>query len=212
MKANIMKKQLLVALATLLLGATAGPLTLLAQPQRSARTTALDATAKEALITALAGPEGEYAAHAEYAAVVAKFGAVQPYANILRAEQQHITALQRQCARFGVPVPPDSYLGKVTAPDTLDAAAAAGVSAEQSNVAMYEALLAKVQNYPSLVQVFTNLRAASFNHHLPAFEAAEAGGGSGCPGMCPATGANGGCTGNQDRIRQRLHSGSGCMW
>jgi hypothetical protein len=39
-------------------------------------------------------------------------------------------------------------------------------------------LLTAVQKYPSLVQVFTNLRAASLNNHLPAFEAAVANGGS----------------------------------
>ena len=60
------------------------------------RTPSLDPIATQALITALAGPVGEYAARAEYAAVLAEFGAgVQPFANLLEAENRHIAALQR---------------------------------------------------------------------------------------------------------------------
>jgi hypothetical protein len=43
---------------------------------------------------------------------------------------------------------------------------------------MYDEELVTVQKYPSLVQVFTNLRTASLDNHLPAFEAALANGGS----------------------------------
>ena len=57
-------------------------------------------------------------------------------------------------------------------------AAQVGVFAENLNVAMYGTLLTQVAKYPSLVQVFTNLRAASLNKHLPAFEAAVANGGT----------------------------------
>jgi hypothetical protein len=69
-------------------------------------------------------------------------------------------------------------MGNVTPPATLLEAADLGVVAETVNVAMYDDLLTKATKYPSLVQVFTNLRAASLNNHLPAFEAAAAHGGS----------------------------------
>jgi hypothetical protein len=185
-----MKRNLIAMITTLILCAAAGPL---AHAQRCIATVPLDETAKAALISALAGPEGEYAARAEYAAIVAKFGPVQPYANILQAEHQHVAALQKQCAKFGVPVPADTYQGQVTAPETLLEAATAGVAAELLNVEMYDGLLAQVQNYPSLVQVFSNLQAASLNNHLPAFEAAVANGGTvTCPTGCAKKGA-GGC-------------------
>ena len=174
-----MKRRLLVTIAALIAGAIVSLAPTSAQAQRVGGMATLTPAAKEALLTALAGPEGEYAARAEYAAILAKFGAgVQPYANIYEAEVKHIAALQQQCQKFGVPVPADPYLGNVTAPATLLEAAELGVVAETLNVAMYDDFLTKVTNYPSLVQVFTNLRAASLNNHLPAFEAAVANGGS----------------------------------
>ena len=173
-----MKRNMNMLLSALIVAATVGLVTPAAQAQRGGATT-LDPIAKQALITALAGPDGEYAARAEYTAILAKWGpGVQPYANILEAEKKHVAALEQQCVKYGVPIPADPYLGKVTAPATLLEAAEIGVVAETLNVAMYTDLLSKVQKYPSLVQVFTNLRSASLNNHLPAFEAAVANGGS----------------------------------
>ncbi len=174
-----MKRYTSKTLATVMITAAVGLMTLAAQAQfRGVRST-LDPVATLALLTALAGPDGEYAARAEYTAILAEFGTgVQPYANILEAEKRHVAALEQQCAKFGVPLPADPYLGKVTAPATLLQAAEIGIAAETLNVAMYSDLLGEVQKYPSLVQVFTNLRAASLNNHLPALKAAAANGGS----------------------------------
>lgn len=174
-----MKRSLLIILSALIISATFGLVTLAAQAQRGGSTTPLDPAAKAALLTTLAGPDGEYAARATYAAILAKYGAgVQPYANIYQAEVKHIAALQQQCLKFGVPIPPDTYLGHVTAPASLLEAAQTGVVAEIANVAMYDEALITVQKYPSLVQVFSNLRAASLDNHLLAFEAAVENGGS----------------------------------
>jgi len=175
-----MKRSILTILSALMVGATFNLITLEAQARRGGGgTAALDPAAKAALLTTLAGPDGEYAARATYAAILAKFGAgVQPYSNIYQAEVKHIAALQQQCVKYGVPIPPDTYLGNVTAPETLLEAAQTGVVAEILNVEMYDEELLTVQKYPSLVQVFTNLRDASLYNHLPAFEAAAANGGS----------------------------------
>ncbi len=43
---------------------------------------------------------------------------------------------------------------------------------------LYDRLLAKVADYPNLVRVFENLRAASQDRHLPIFKAAAENGGS----------------------------------
>ncbi len=174
-----MKRTIPVIMSALIVSATFGLMTASAQTQRCGGTATLDPVAKQALLTALAGPQGEYAARAEYAAILTEFGAaIQPYANILEAEKKHVAALQQQCQKFGVPIPPDTYMHNVTPPATLLDAAQTGVVAETLNVAMYDDLLTKVASYPSLVQVFTNLRASSLNNHLPAFEAAVANGGS----------------------------------
>jgi hypothetical protein len=177
-----------------------------AQGRRLA-TPSLNEAAKAALITALAGKDGEYAARAEYEAILDKFGAaVLPYAHLIQAEENHIAALEQQCRTFDVDIPADDYLKKVQAPEILADAAKAGILAEEANVQMYDELLKVVQNYPSLVQVFTRLQSASANHHLPALKAAEANGGKCTPGMCRQTGCMG-----QQRGPGRQPAGAACQ-
>jgi hypothetical protein len=160
----------------------------------------LSDAAKNALITALSGPDGEYAARAEYETILLKFGsALLPYAHIIQAEENHIAALQQQCNFFGVPVPEDDYKGNIEAPADKHGAAQSGILAEEANVKMYELLLKDVQNYPSLVRVFTRLQSASLNCHLPALKAAEANGGAVTAGTCNQAG----CLGPQ--------AGAGCL-
>jgi hypothetical protein len=185
MKRNQIIRNALLALSALALGATISVAKPPPQAPRTCSTATLNPVATQALLTALAGPQGEYAARAEYAAILAVPGweNVQPYANIYQAEVKHVAALEQQCQKFGVPIPADPYMGNITAPTTLLEAAEAGVAAELANIAMYgddenPGLLAAVTQYPSLVQVFTNLRDASLNNHLPAFEAAVVNGGS----------------------------------
>jgi len=157
----------------------------------------------ETLTQALAGPDGEYAALATYQAILKKFGDVQPYASIIDAEKRHIAALERQCAKYGVKIPENQWLGKIEAPATLPEAAAEGVRAEERNVALYDELLAKAKDYPDLIRVFGNLQFSSREHHLVAFKvAAEKGGktdgfaGSGAgPGMRGGRGPGKGCCG-----------------
>jgi len=152
-------------------------LTLTATAQQAGRdrvSGGLTAEAKQALVETLAGPEGEFAAHALYSAILKKFGDVQPYANIREAETRHIQALKRQFGKYGIAIPEDKFAGKVTPPETLLQAAKDGIEAEKKNVALYDGYLSAVKNYPDLTMVFTNLRSASLQAHLPAFQAAAA--------------------------------------
>ena len=152
-------------------------LTLSATAQQAGRGRAsggLPPEARQALVETLAGPEGEFAAHALYTTILKKFGDVQPYANIREAETRHIQALRRQFEKYGVAIPEDKFAGKVTPPETLLQAAKDGIEAEKKNVALYDGYMAAVKNYPDLTQVFTNLRSASLEAHLPAFQAAAA--------------------------------------
>jgi hypothetical protein len=156
----------------------------------SGKTFVASPAAEQALALALAGPDGEYAAYAEYAAILEKFGSVQPYATILQAEERHVAALKRQFEKLGLAVPENPYLGKVQAPTSLKAAAEAGVEAEKRNVAMYDQLLALVKDQGGLAQTFTHLQTASRDCHLPALLAAVANDGQlaaqslGCGGGC----------------------------
>lgn len=111
----------------------------------------------------------EYRAWSTYETVIADFGAVRPFTNIQRAEENHIAALVALFNRYGLEVPVNEFAGNIPAFDTLAEACEAGVQAEIDNAALYDQLLSMVEN-PELVQVFTSLQEASQTKHLPAFE------------------------------------------
>ncbi len=132
-----------------------------------------------ALYEALVGSDGEYAAYAMYGAVIDKYGAVEPYVSIQKAEGKHIDALKRQMDKYGISYPPvNPYLGNVDAPESLEQAAAAWAEGEIANVAMYDDLLLASKDCDSVSRVFANLRRASESMHLPAFELAAQSGGT----------------------------------
>ena len=112
--------------------------------------------------------EDEYAAHAEYAAIMAKFGEQRPFSNIMRAEQTHIARLTPLFAAHGVALPKDNAAQHVVVPATLAEAFKIGVDAEIKNIAMYEAFL-RAELPADVRLVFEALKNASQNH-LAAFE------------------------------------------
>ncbi len=134
---------------------------------------AMSDTERDAAYTALAD---EYHAQAVYLATMEKFGQVSPFVSIQKAEAGHIAALTEALEAAGVPVPADPYAtGAEPAPElpaTLQEVCAIGVEAEIANAALYDdELLPQVRGNATLTRVFTNLRNASADHHLPAFEA-----------------------------------------
>jgi hypothetical protein len=127
---------------------------------------------------ALMGPDGEYAALASYQAVLDEFGQVEPYATIKEAESRHAEALVRQLDRMGVDTPGENpYLGLIAAPVDLESAAQAWAIGEIANVELYDELIEQASD-ERLVGVFENLRNASADSHLPAFELAAENGGT----------------------------------
>ena len=126
---------------------------------------------------ALMGPDGEYAAAAHYQAVLDAFGDVEPYKTIKASEDRHIDALIRQLERYGVQVPDNPYTGILTAPADLETAAREWAVGEIANVEMYDDLIGQATD-DRLIRVLENLRRASLESHLPAFEAAAANGGT----------------------------------
>lgn len=134
---------------------------------------------------ALMGPDGEYAALASYQAVLDEFGQVEPYATIKAAEARHAEALVRQLNRMGVDTPAENpYLGLIAAPADLQTAAEAWAVGEIANVELYDELIAQA-THERLIEVFENLRRASDESHLPAFEAAAQNGGTLDPAEIP---------------------------
>jgi hypothetical protein len=124
--------------------------------------------AKEALTEAI---NDEYKAHALYEKTIEKVGFVKPFSMIIRAEEQHISSLKSLFDKYGLEIPKDDWLGRVTASETLQEACQAGVDAEIANAKLYkDRLLPMVSEYEDIRLVFINLMNASQEKHLVAFE------------------------------------------
>ena len=111
----------------------------------------------------------EYRARDTYQGVINSFGNIRPFTNIKRSEEQHISLLVGLYNTYGISVPGDT-VGGLPTPATVAAACSLGVEAEIANADMYVGLLAGTTAYPDVQSVFTRLRDASLNQHLPAFE------------------------------------------
>ena len=126
-----------------------------------------DATLGEMLETAL---QDEYEAESTYLRVLADFGPVTPFENVVYAEERHSTALLRLYDRRGITPPASAWtVNDVPRFASVPAACAAAVQAEMENVALYDGFLGA--DLPADVRrVFETNRAASLERHLPAFE------------------------------------------
>jgi hypothetical protein len=120
----------------------------------------------EALLEAL---DDEYRAWATYDQVIQDFGQVRPFINIREAEARHIEALQRLFGSYELPLPENSWPGRVVRYDSVGEACQAGVTAEIENGKMYDRLLEST-NRPDILRVYRNLQDASQQRHLPAFK------------------------------------------
>lgn len=134
--------------------------------------THLTGTEIEALEAAL---DDEYHAYSTYDQVIRDFGEVRPFINIRDAEARHIAALRALFVRHGVPVPPNTWPGRVKRYRCVRDACADAVAGEIANAALYERLMASTVR-TDLLAVFGNLRDASQSRHLPAFQRCLSGG------------------------------------
>jgi hypothetical protein len=122
---------------------------------------------KQALMEALMD---EYKARATYRLILARFGSIHPFVNIVESEERHIRALVPLFQKYGLDVPEDDWPDRVTLPESVQSACEQGVQAELENVEMYERLLQAARDYPDVQRVFLNLQSASQSSHLPAFQ------------------------------------------
>jgi hypothetical protein len=130
-----------------------------------------NSTDRDRLITALGEAlQDEYKARATYRQIIQRFGPVRPFINIVNSEERHIRALLTLFHRYQIPVPADTWPGRVTIPDSVAAACQEGVVAEIENGELYNRLLEMTQLYPDVQQVFRNLQRASQQNHLRAFQ------------------------------------------
>lgn len=133
----------------------------------------LDEKTKTMILEAL---NDEYKARAFYRLVIKTFGPIQPFVNIIEAEDTHARALERLCERYGIPLPVDEWNRTLQPPASVLEACRAGVEGEIENIAMYDRFL-KSTEIPDIRALFQRLQARSRDAHLPAFQRCMARGG-----------------------------------
>ncbi len=145
--------------------------------------------------------DDEYKAIATYDRVLADFGAVRPFVNIVEAERRHVRALAEIFDRYGLPLPASSWDDRAPRYESIRAACSAGVEAEIENAAMYDRLIA-ITTHADIVDVFENLQRASQENHLRAFRRCSARNGGESAGDDAGNPGRGG-----GRRRRRRHRG-----
>lgn len=137
--------------------------------------TAVDGATADALRETLVD---ERRARAFYSSVMAVHGEVRPFSNIIHAEERHASVIETLMERHGVAVPADAAGELPAVPGTLAECNRLAARLERDNIAMYDRLLKDVAE-PDIRAAFENLRDASLNNHLPAFERWSSGTGPG---------------------------------
>jgi hypothetical protein len=120
--------------------------------------------------------DDEFHAHETYLQVIRDLGEVRPFSNIVEAEQRHIDALLALFEKYGVAPPANRWAGRVPRFDNVQAACVASVQAEIDNMAVYDKVF-KTTTREDILAVYSALRAASQDRHLPAFQRCAQGGG-----------------------------------
>lgn len=126
----------------------------------------LSDAARSAIERALAD---ERAAEARYEAVRGSIGPVMPFGQLERAERRHAWSLEQLLAQHRAPVPPQASAPSIVETKSLRDECARGVEIEKKNIALYDEL-SKLELPADVQCVFTHLRAASHDRHLPALE------------------------------------------
>jgi len=95
----------------------------------------------------------EYHAYETYKKTIETFGEIQPFTNIIKAEQNHINVLLVLCSKYGVETPINNWSDKIELPNTPAECCEVGVVAELDNIKMYDDLLQYVAQYPDIQDV-----------------------------------------------------------
>lgn len=112
--------------------------------------------------------QDEYLARAEYEYLINELDAGNPFTNIIKAEENHISMLIPLFEKYEFEVPVDTSSEHLIDVESINAALETGVQAEIDNIAMYEQFL-EAELPDDIREVFVELRDGSKNH-LAAFQ------------------------------------------
>ncbi len=113
--------------------------------------------------------DDEYKAWTTYDQVIDDFGPIRPFINIRDAESRHIDALLQVFSNYELTPPSNAWVGKTPRYESVQEACAAGVEAEVENGKLYERIIDTTVQ-ADILAVYRNLRDASQQRHLPAFQ------------------------------------------
>ncbi len=111
----------------------------------------------------------EHVAEVTYANVIARLGRTSPFTNVITSEEEHIATLEQLARIYAIALPAGPFTGEA-APSTRVEACRLGVTVEQTVISLYNRLLPTVSAYANVTRAFNNLRTASQDSHLPAFQ------------------------------------------
>lgn len=128
-------------------------------------------TLKPEVVEALeAALDDELKAAAFYRAVMEKHGTLRPFDHVVKAERRHADHLLVLFERYGLDVPDNRWIEHdFEVAETVKAVCEQAVTAEIENIELYDGFLVSVAE-EDVHQVFTWLRDASEDRHLPAFQ------------------------------------------
>ncbi len=127
----------------------------------------IDQNVKDALAKTL---DNEYKLQAYYQAVINKFGDRTPFSMIIGAETQHIAVITSLDEKYSVTPVANQWSNQSYSLNTFQTSCQTSAAYERSTVDLLNGVLPQVSSYPDITQVFTNIKEASLNNHLPAFE------------------------------------------
>mgnify|MGYP001813448837 CR=1 FL=1 len=114
--------------------------------------------------------QDEYHAESVYQGVLADFGEVRPFSNIIQAEERHSAAIAQAYESRGWAVPVSEWsVTNVPRFESVAEACRVGAEAEVANVEVYDDLL-QAELPEDVVRIFVSNRGASLERHLPAFQ------------------------------------------
>lgn len=110
----------------------------------------------------------EYEAFETYNEIVKKFGAVEPFVNLMKSEAKHYEGLIKLAREHDITPPVNDVKGTISAPDSLEDSFDLAIAKEIENVKLYDYLSTFVEDYPEVLDHFYRYQAKSYNEHLSA--------------------------------------------
>jgi hypothetical protein len=113
--------------------------------------------------------QDEYKAESTYQKVIDEFGEVNPFSNIIKAEQKHSSKLIELFEKYNLEIPQNQWYAKVPSFKSVQKACSVEVQAEIENIELYDKIFNSTQK-EDILNVYTSLQRASQENHLPAFQ------------------------------------------